>query len=70
MGVSKLPESFSAMPAPTPEPALPDAFPAPLPERYNTILFFGATRSAKGTHGKALGAVPRFNHRACGDVFR
>ena len=41
-----------------------------VPDRYNTILFFGAPGSGKGTQGKALGSVPRFFHCACGDVFR
>ena len=58
------------MPSPTPQPSLPDAFPDMLPERYNTLLFFGAPGSGKGTQGKALGTVPRFYHCACGDVFR
>ena len=58
------------MPAPASKHALPDAFPEPLPERYRTLLFFGAPGSGKGTQGKALGAVPRFYHCACGDVFR
>ncbi len=58
------------MPSPTPQPSLPDAFPDALPERYNTLLFFGAPGSGKGTQGKALGTVPRFYHCACGDVFR
>ena len=40
------------------------------PERYRTILLFGAPGSGKGTQGKALGSVPRFYHCACGDVFR
>ncbi len=40
------------------------------PERYNTLLIFGAPGSGKGTQGKALGSVPRFFHCACGDVFR
>ena len=31
---------------------------------------FGAPGSGKGTHGKALGAIPGFFHCACGDVFR
>jgi len=31
---------------------------------------FGAPGSGKGTHGRALGAVPGFFHCACGDVFR
>ena len=30
----------------------------------------GAPGSGKGTQGKVLGAVPRFFHCACGDVFR
>ena len=38
--------------------------------KYRTILMFGAPGSGKGTHGKALGAVPGFFHCACGDVFR
>src|SRR6201993_819620 len=38
--------------------------------RYVTYLFMGAPGSGKGTQGKALGAVPRFFHCACGDVFR
>jgi adenylate kinase len=37
---------------------------------YRTYLLFGAPGSGKGTQGKALGAVPRFFHCACGDVFR
>ncbi len=31
---------------------------------------FGAPGSGKGTHGRALGAIPNFFHCACGDVFR
>ncbi len=58
------------MPADASKHSLPDAFPEPLPERYRTLLFFGAPGSGKGTQGKALGAVPRFYHCACGDVFR
>ena len=58
------------MNAPASKPLLPDAFPEPLPDRYRTLLFFGAPGSGKGTQGKALGAVPRFYHCACGDVFR
>jgi len=38
--------------------------------KYKTILMFGAPGSGKGTHGKALGAIPGFFHCACGDVFR
>jgi adenylate kinase len=38
--------------------------------KYRTILMFGAPGSGKGTHGKALGAIPGYFHCACGDVFR
>lgn len=38
--------------------------------RYQTFLFFGAPGSGKGTQGAILGRIPRFNHFACGDVFR
>jgi len=38
--------------------------------KYNTYLIFGAPGSGKGTQGKILGAIPRFFHCACGDVFR
>ena len=38
--------------------------------KYRTILIFGAPGSGKGTQGKVLGAIPRFFHCACGDVFR
>jgi adenylate kinase len=38
--------------------------------RYVTYLFMGAPGSGKGTQGKVLGAVPRFFHCACGEVFR
>ncbi len=31
---------------------------------------FGAPGSGKGTQGQVLGAIPRFFHLACGDVFR
>ncbi len=34
------------------------------------ILLLGAPGSGKGTQGKILGAIPRFFHCACGDVFR
>ena len=37
---------------------------------YRTILMFGAPGSGKGTHGRALGAIPGYLHCACGDVFR
>ena len=40
------------------------------PDRFRTILLFGAPGSGKGTIGKALGAIPYFVHCACGDVFR
>lgn len=38
--------------------------------RYRTYLIFGPPGSGKGTHGRALGSIPRFFHMACGDVFR
>jgi adenylate kinase len=38
--------------------------------KYRTYLIFGAPGSGKGTQGKILGAIPRFFHFACGDVFR
>ena len=38
--------------------------------KYLTYLIFGAPGSGKGTQGKILGAIPRFFHCACGDVFR
>jgi len=38
--------------------------------KYKTYLIFGAPGSGKGTQGKILGAIPRFFHCACGDVFR
>ncbi len=41
-----------------------------IPDKLKTFLVFGAPGSGKGTIGKALGAIPRFFHQACGDVFR
>src|SRR6478752_233363 len=38
--------------------------------KYRTYLIFGAPGSGKGTQGNILGAIPRFFHCACGDVFR
>lgn len=52
------------------------AHPSPFSDRpatmmkYRTYLIFGAPGSGKGTQGKILGAIPRFYHFACGDVFR
>jgi adenylate kinase len=43
---------------------------SPAPQRYRSVLLFGAPGSGKGTMGKALGAIPGFVHCACGDVFR
>lgn len=40
------------------------------PDRYRTLLIFGAPGSGKGTQGAALGMIPRFHHCACGEVFR
>ncbi len=53
-------------PSPKVEPSLDEQW----PDRYRTLLIFGAPGSGKGTQGKALGSVPRFFHCACGDVFR
>ncbi len=39
-------------------------------QRFKTFLIFDAPGSGKGTQGQVLGAVPRFFHCACGDVFR
>ena len=41
-----------------------------MPDRYKTILLFGAPGAGKGTQGKILGKIPGFFHLACGDVFR
>jgi len=38
--------------------------------KYRSILLFGAPGAGKGTQGKILGAIPRFLHCSCGDVFR
>ncbi len=42
----------------------------PQPQRYQTILLFGAPGSGKGTQGKILGQIPGFYHLSCGEVFR
>jgi adenylate kinase len=44
--------------------------PAAVPQKYRTFLVFGAPGSGKGTQGLIMGAIPRFHHMACGDVFR
>lgn len=41
-----------------------------MPDRYKTVLMFGAPGSGKGTQGKILGTIPGFYHFSCGDVFR
>src|SRR5690606_8759892 len=41
-----------------------------MPDRYKTVLLFGAPGAGKGTQGKILGSIPGFFHCACGDVFR
>ena len=41
-----------------------------MPNRYQTILLFGAPGAGKGTQGKILGLVPGFYHLSCGEVFR
>lgn len=51
-------------------PTQPLAFPPLSRMKYKTYLIFGAPGSGKGTQGKCLGAIPRFFHFACGDVFR
>lgn len=38
--------------------------------RRPAILILGPPGAGKGTQGKVLGAIPRFYHCACGDVFR
>jgi adenylate kinase len=41
-----------------------------MPDRYKTVLLFGAPGAGKVTQGKILGQIPGFFHLACGDVFR
>lgn len=41
-----------------------------MPDRYKTILLFGAPGAGKGTQGNILGRIPGFFHMSCGDVFR
>lgn len=41
-----------------------------MPNRYQTILLFGAPGAGKGTQGKILGHIPGFYHLSCGEVFR
>ena len=41
-----------------------------MPDRYQTVLLFGAPGAGKGTQGKILGQVPGFYHLSCGEVFR
>jgi adenylate kinase len=41
-----------------------------MPNRYQTILLFGAPGAGKGTQGKILGQIPGFFHLSCGEVFR
>ena len=38
--------------------------------KLRALLIVGAPGSGKGTQGRALGALPRFVHCSCGDVFR
>ncbi|MCH7990721.1 MAG: nucleoside monophosphate kinase, partial [Planctomycetes bacterium] len=40
------------------------------PERYRTVLFFGAPGVGKGTQGMVLGQLPGFHHLSSGDIFR
>ena len=44
--------------------------PPPSGPRYRSFLMFGAPGCGKGTQGAILGRIPRFNHCACGEVFR
>ncbi|MCC5827827.1 MAG: nucleoside monophosphate kinase [Phycisphaeraceae bacterium] len=41
-----------------------------MPDRYKSVLLFGAPGAGKGTQGRILGEIPGFYHFACGDVFR
>jgi adenylate kinase len=41
-----------------------------MPDRYQTVLLFGAPGAGKGTQGKILGSIPGFYHLSCGEVFR
>jgi adenylate kinase len=41
-----------------------------MPDRFRTILLFGAPGAGKGTQGKILGCIPGFYHLSCGEVFR
>ncbi len=40
------------------------------PERYRTVLFFGAPGVGKGTQGMVLGQLPGFHHLSSGEIFR
>mgnify|MGYP000141490245 CR=1 FL=1 len=51
-------------------PTVPPLMSKALSVRRPALLFLGAPGSGKGTQGKILGAIPRFFHCACGDVFR
>ncbi len=41
-----------------------------MPDRYRSILLFGAPGVGKGTQGSLLGRIPGFVHMASGDIFR
>jgi len=41
-----------------------------MPDRYQTVLLFGAPGAGKGTQGQILGRIPGFFHLSCGEVFR
>lgn len=41
-----------------------------MPQKFQTVLLFGAPGSGKGTQGKILGQIPGFYHLSCGEVFR
>lgn len=41
-----------------------------MPNRYKTVLLFGAPGAGKGTQGKIIGHIPGFYHLSCGELFR
>ena len=40
------------------------------PQKYQTILLFGAPGAGKGTQGSILARIPGFHHISTGDMFR
>ncbi len=41
-----------------------------MPQRYRTVLLFGAPGVGKGTQGAILGRIPGFHHTSSGEMFR